>query len=99
MNDQRASKRRCAKFLTPKLHKPLGGRALKEPRVSRLRAGRPGVLGCWLAYHRTGESPDPVAQCGALLADERNRAAHQSRLNTTEASQPVMTAIIAVTTP
>jgi hypothetical protein len=45
-----------------------------------------------------GRRREPVLNPGRWLRDKPD-AARQSRLNTTDASQPVMTAIMAVTTP
>jgi hypothetical protein len=91
MNDQRAAS--------------APGKALGAPSKSfgaGAWAGRrsppcsPGVLGFGLSLSSEGRAGR--LNPGHWLRDEPN-AARQSRLNTTDASQPVMRAIMAVTTP
>lgn len=96
MNDLRKRERASQNHAAPKLCKPFGGGAW-EPKV-----GRRSLACSWpwrdlaevMIGPGTGRGGSIPAAGHAMSATQR-----QSRLNTTEASQPVMTAIIAVTTP
>jgi hypothetical protein len=85
MNDQRASRSR--KALGRARNATRRSAAAWEPRVGSPACGSRR----WL---RSSPAKGRRRNAGRLLRDGR-----QSRLNTTDASQPVMTAIMAVTTP
>jgi hypothetical protein len=97
MNDLRKRERGSQNHAAPKLCKPFGGGAW-EPKV-----GRRSLASSWpcrdlaelMIGPATGRGGSIPAAGHAMSATQQR----QSRLNTTEASQPVMTAIIAVTTP
>jgi hypothetical protein len=97
MNDQRANQPAAQNLAARRsCGKPFGGGLGTEGRLPF--AGQPpDIPRCGLSFGPAhGRTPRLNARGWPR---DRRIAARQSRLNTTDASQPVMTAIMAVTTP